>query len=76
MAELADEELSGVVPKNVDNISEEWGDIGYYIDEYGYKRYGVIPKKNNIPVNNTFNEYDDYARNRTSDPRSRNGYLS
>ena len=29
MAELADEELSGVVPKKVDNVDDEWYDIGY-----------------------------------------------
>ena len=77
MAELADEELSGVVPKKVENSNDEWYDIGYYIDENGYKRKGRIPKKNQtIPVTNEFNEFNDYARHRTSDPRSRIGYLS
>ena len=75
--ELADEELSGVVPKKVENSNDEWYDIGYYIDENGYKRKGRIPKKNQtIPVTNEFNEFNDYARHRTSDPRSRIGYLS
>jgi hypothetical protein len=27
---------------------DNWQDIGYYTDEKGYKRYGPIPKKNNI----------------------------
>lgn len=77
MAELADEELSGIVPKKVENQDDEWYDIGYYIDENGYKRKGRIPKKNQtIPVTNEFNEFNDYARHRTSDPRSRTGYLS
>jgi hypothetical protein len=44
MALLADEELSGIVPKQIVNYDEEWYDIGYYIDEYGYKRKGRIPK--------------------------------
>lgn len=77
MALLADEELSGVVPRQIENKNDEWYDIGYYIDENGYKRKGRIPKKNRtIPVTNEFNEFNDYARHRTSDPRSRIGYLS
>ena len=77
MALLADEELSGIVPKRIENQDEEWYDIGYYIDENGYKRKGRIPKKDKIiPVTNEFNEFNDYARHRTSDPRSRTGYLS
>lgn len=42
--EIADEELSGVTPTTVNKISKEWRDIGYYIDDWGVKRYGVIPK--------------------------------
>ena len=76
MAELGDEELSGVVPKQIDYLEEEWSDIGYYIDEYGYKRYGKIPKRNQQTILTTNDFGDDYAFNRTSDPRSRNGYLS
>ena len=76
MALLADEELSGYVPKQVNKIDDEWYDIGYYVDEYGYKRKGRIPKTNaSISVNNEFNEFNDYAPNRTSDPRRRTGYL-
>jgi hypothetical protein len=40
--EIADEELSGVTPTTVNNIAREWRDIGYYTDEYGIKRRGVI----------------------------------
>lgn len=77
MALLADEELAGYIPKQIQKINEEWCDIGYYIDENGYKRKGRIPKNTqNIPVTNEFNEFNDYARHRTSDPRSRLGYLS
>jgi hypothetical protein len=36
MAELADEELSGIVPTDVeDPLVNEWKDIGYFRDEYG-----------------------------------------
>ena len=70
------EELSEVVPKQIDYLEEEWSDIGYYIDEYGYKRYGKIPKRNQQTILTTNDFGDDYAFNRTSDPRSRNGYLS
>ena len=43
MAEIADEELSGVTPTNVSKASKEWKDIGYYIDVDGVKRFGIIP---------------------------------
>ena len=41
--EIADEELSGVTPTNVNKVSKEWKDIGYYIDTDGVKRFGIIP---------------------------------
>lgn len=44
MVELADEDMSGVKPTTV-TTSNLWQDIGYYIDENGYKRKGVIPPK-------------------------------
>lgn len=48
MAELADEELSGVVPSQIEEEDEnKWQDIGFYYDEKGIKHYGVIPKENN-----------------------------
>ncbi len=68
MALLADEELKGVVPKK-DNIDEsEWEDVGYYIDENGIRRFGVIPKKQPQQI------YSSYGTNpnnfiRSSDPR-------
>lgn len=69
MAELADEELSGVVPREIEDTNEEWQDIGWYTDEKGYKHFGVIPKQQeqiraSIDIKNDF-------RNRTSDPRFR-----
>jgi hypothetical protein len=46
MAELADEELSGIVPKlvEVQNPDNNY-DIGYYTDADGNTRWGVIPKQ-------------------------------
>ena len=70
MCELADEELSGVIPKQVTVQNDTWQDIGYYTDEHGCKRWGVIPKVNNIEINfnNNFGQYVDYGY-RTSDSR-------
>ena len=42
MAEIGDEDMTGVSPK-AESINKQWRDIGYYIDERGYKRKGVIP---------------------------------
>lgn len=76
MALLADEELQGVVPKHVEEIKQQWQDIGFYIDSEGRKRYGVIPKSNNqIIINNNFDKsYDDIGI-RTSNTRLYSGYL-
>lgn len=77
MAELADEELQGVVPKSVETKKDSWADFGYYIDENGVKRYGRIPLKNNqqILFNNDFGQLYDGNRIRTSDTRLHSGYL-
>jgi len=45
MAEIADEELNGIIPKSNKPISQDFQDIGYYKDEKGYTRFGIIPKK-------------------------------
>lgn len=45
MAELGDEELCGVQPRTSQPTQKEWRDVGYYYDENGYKKFGVIPKK-------------------------------
>lgn len=42
--EIADEELTGITPVTVNSISKEWKDFGYYIDEHGIKRKGILPK--------------------------------
>lgn len=45
--EIGDEALTGITPAKQVSISKDtWQDIGYYIDENGYRRYGVIPTKN------------------------------
>ena len=44
MALLADEELQGIAPKKTEDTSNKWQDWGYYKDERGITRYGVIPK--------------------------------
>ena len=61
MAELADEELQGFVPKIQDSTVSEWVDVGYYIDENGRRRYGPIPKKAgaNINVRVGYGEHDE-----------------
>lgn len=43
MCELGDEELGSVSPIVKDNINKQWRDIGYYKDEDGIMRFGVIP---------------------------------
>lgn len=48
MALLADEELNGITPKAVQQQElQRLNNIGYYTDEYGYKRFGIIPNNNN-----------------------------
>lgn len=43
LAEIADEELNGITPSVINSVSKEWQDFGYYIDENGIKRKGLIP---------------------------------
>lgn len=71
MAELADEELQGIVPRKVEQEVVTEDSIGYYTDERGIKHWGIIPKQNNhqIRFNNDFGQYYDRTRIRTSDPR-------
>lgn len=67
MCELADEELRNVIPiSKKQEVPETEVLHGYYYDENGYKRYGAIPKKNQINVNF---EQNDSGRIRTSDTR-------
>ena len=69
MAEVGDEELNGIIPKVNKPISDEFQDIGYYTDERGYKRFGIIPKTNQIQAKAHWDLYD--GKNVTSDPRYR-----
>lgn len=76
MAVLADEELQGTAPKATIKITKSECNIGYYIDENGYKRWGAIPSSNsfNILTNNNFAP-NDYRGIRTTNPRVYNEYL-
>lgn len=42
MAEIGDEELTGVTPRVVNDVAQQWQDIGYYTDSSGIKRRGTI----------------------------------
>lgn len=78
MAELADEELSGIVPRRIENQEDSWEDFGYYTDSNGVRRYGRIPSSYNHQVlfNNDFGQQVYDGREiRTSDPRIYSGYL-
>ena len=72
MALLADEELSGVVPRAVQQqATNDFQDIGFYYDENGIKHWGRIPKKQQINVNytNSFSYTDyEYGGIKTSNP--------
>lgn len=68
MAELADEELGSIVPVKV--IKQEESNlmqkVGYYIDERGYKRWGLIPTNNQqLKVTSVESERGPHS----SDPR-------
>lgn len=69
MVELADQELSGRQPTKVDKEVEEFQDIGYYIDEKGYRHFGAIPKKPIQQILINQEKQDDSYRIETSDPR-------
>ena len=70
MAEMADEELKGIIPRELNVETKSFEDFGYYIDERGYKRFGMIPGKSKFKthVNDNFIGYENFRR--TSDPRS------
>lgn len=70
MAMLADEELMFVKPKLENDSNNILRPFGYYIDEYGIKRKGVIPQNinNEIPNYRWTDQYEDPHRIRTSNP--------
>lgn len=69
MVFLADQELSGRQPTNVIQEVEQFQDYGYYRDEYGRRKFGVIPKIHKIEININKEAYYDPYRIETSDPR-------
>ena len=69
MTELADQELSGRQPILVEKEVEQFQDYGYYYDERGIKRFGILPTSKTFETNIQKNEYDDPYRIETSDPR-------
>lgn len=69
MVELADQELSGRQPTKVDKEVEEFQDYGYYINDKGYREFGVIPKKQSNQIIIKQEENNDPYRIETSDPR-------
>ena len=60
MALLGDEELVGKSPRGENKIKSEWKDIGYYYDERGIKKFGIIP---NINEENKLKGNYDWIRN-------------
>lgn len=69
MVELADQELSGRQPTKVDKEVEEFQDYGYYINDKGYREFGVILKKQSNQIVIKQEENNDPYRIETSDPR-------
>lgn len=68
MAMLANEELEGVVATKVQVYKEEEAQIlGYYYDERGYKRYGIIPNKRPAAMGSLDASFEHV---RSSDPRA------
>ena len=69
MVFLLDQELSQRVPSEIKKEVEEFEDYGYYTDEQGYKRWGVIPKLDKgLLMRDNRNTYDP-RRIDSSDPR-------
>ena len=69
MVFLLDQELTQRVPTEVKKEVEEFEDFGYYIDERGYRRWGVIPKPDKeLLIQDNRNAYDP-RRIDSSDPR-------
>ena len=69
MVFLLDQELTQRVPSEVVKEVKEFEDFGYYTDERGYKRWGVIPKPDKeLLLRDNRNDYDP-RRIDSSDPR-------
>lgn len=73
MVFLADEELNikSITPKQNKPVEVVQNHLGYYTDERGYKRYGIIPNHNQPQTNWTDEQYDYRGYGvRSSDPRN------
>ena len=70
MCEIGDEELNDIIPRENKELKNEFQDIGYYRDERGYMRHGVIPKNIQPQVKATL-EYPSDGRNVNSNPNYR-----
>lgn len=66
MCMLADEELIGVIPRVDEIVSAKWKDIGWYVNEKGYKQFGIIQHQQ-IETKVNMNFYDQ-SRVRSSRP--------
>jgi hypothetical protein len=71
MAEVGDEELNDVIPREYKPVGQGLRDIGYYFDEKGVKRYGIIPTQNKFEVKGEINTGYIPGSNITSNPRYR-----
>lgn len=70
MAELGDEEMNGVVATEIEPEEQnQFQDIGYYTDEYGIKRWGIIPKDDVLKTPKVQVTVVPNDENRTSNPR-------
>ena len=71
MTEIADEEVSELVPVAVKETKKEFRDIGYYKDENGYTKFGIIPKQISHQIKAHIDTGYVEGYNITSDPRYR-----
>lgn len=69
MACLADEEMQGVIPKQLIVEQDSNSRVGFYTDENGNRRWGVVQEQTNkiLTNNDAFNR--NYGTYKTSDPR-------
>lgn len=65
MCMLADEELQEITPRAITLNNNQFKDIGYYTDENGHRRFGIIPNKNEfrLKVDNDDNQGGIWASN-------------
>jgi hypothetical protein len=71
MAEVGDEELNDIIPREYKPVGQGFKDIGYYTDENGIRRYGIIPNQNKFEVKGEINTGYIPGYNITSNPRYR-----